>query len=57
MGFHGFSKIVFLVCDHFPPPLLIALSVVYGAVVTSQNGRDIVTRSAGTENAMEGNIE
>ena len=28
MGFHGFSKIVFLVCELFPPPLLIALSVV-----------------------------
>ena len=29
MGFHGFSKIVFFfVCEHFPPALLIALSVV-----------------------------
>ena len=28
MGFHGFSKIVFFVCEHFPPPLIIALSVV-----------------------------
>ena len=29
MGFDGFSKIVFLVCEHFLPPLLIALLVVF----------------------------
>ena len=28
MGFHGFSDIVFLLCEHFLSPLLIALSVV-----------------------------
>ena len=25
----GSLKLLFLVCEHFPPPLLIALSVVY----------------------------
>ena len=41
MGFHGFSKIVVLVCEHFLPPLLIALSVVSMEVFAPHKMADI----------------